>query len=225
MKEALLNELVSELILAEAEDPFKDRLPAWEHFLQTIGRNDDEAVIATEKLFFALEWSGGGRVLVSLLESRELASRPAAILLARLWLSGKTHLLDHEHPQRWIVPWFRKARDHAGDVLMWKGWHAYEALKNLNIIVFRGSHDRRADLNPSWTINIGAARYFAAKGPQHPEPGRIYMAKVDKADVLAVFDAVTAYELVVDPRGLRDVKLIEFAGMPLTEPSLTMRTI
>jgi len=174
------------------------------HFTKTLGQNDDEAVVATENIFFTLRSAPySNETFVKLLASGTLAPRPAAILLARVWHTGNTSALDGM-----VVPLFRAARDAAGDVLMHRGWSLYTKLPD-TFTVYRGSRNRGTDAaGASWTLHEATARIFASVGIGD-DPGRILAAEIDKADALALFNVMGEREIVVDSSGLRNVRTIE----------------
>jgi hypothetical protein len=174
------------------------------HFTSTLGENTDEAVVATENIFFTLRSAPhSNKTFAKLLVSGLLAPRPAAILLARVWHTGDTSALDGI-----AVPLFRAARDAAGVVLMDRGWPLYAALPD-SFTVYRGSRNRPTDeAGSSWTLSVDTARIFASVG-MGDDPGRILAAEIDKADALAVFNVMGEREIVVDSSGLRNVRTIE----------------
>lgn len=179
-----------------------DRWTVYIRFLDTLGRNDDAAVIATEELFFAFRYSPGQKLLVTMLLSDLLAPRPTAILLARIWHSGKLEVLDIANPARIIVPLFRAVRDRAGDVLMDRnGLPIFRALPE-RVTVYRGATERQVH-NPSWTLDLDFAREFAAR---LGDDARVFAAEIERRDALAVFSVVGEREVVVDPAGLRNVR-------------------
>ena len=174
------------------------------HFTSTLGENTDEAVVATENIFFTLRSAAySNETFAKLLASGQLAPRPAAILLARVWHTGNTSALDGM-----VVPLFRAARDAAGDVLMHRGWPLYTALPD-SFTVYRGSRNRSTDeAGASWTLYEATARIFASVGIGD-DPGRILAAEIDKADALALFNVMGEGEIVVDSSGLRNVRTLE----------------
>lgn len=178
------------------------------HFLKTLRQNDNEAVIATENLFFVMRSAPVAYdAFVMLLMSGLLAPRPAALLLARVWHSGRIDALKDVEALL-----FRPLRDQAGEVLMdVSGWEIYSALPD-RMTIYRGTRNRENDRRPSWTLSLPVARIFAgvAKGE---DEGRVLTAEIAKRDVLAVFNLTGEREAVIDPVGLRKVGVIE-DGLP-----------
>lgn len=179
-------------------------------FLRSLGRDDTEAIVATENLFHVLRTAPAAyEAFVMLLLSEMLAPRPAAILLARIWHSSHIEPLEGLE-----VDLFRAARDQAGEVLMdAAGWKLYAALPATTTI-YRGSRARKNDRRPSWTLDISVARLFAgvARGD---EAGRVLAAEIDKKAVLAVFNLIGEQEAVVEPAALRNLRVVE-DGLPRT---------
>ncbi|WP_297293905.1 hypothetical protein [uncultured Oscillibacter sp.] len=68
----------------------------------------------------------------------------------------------------------------------------------------RGKHHEI--LGMSWTTNIEVARKFANR---FNKGGTVYKGKIDKKDILAYFDNRSESEVVVDYRGLYEIKKIE----------------
>lgn len=76
------------------------------------------------------------------------------------------------------------------------------------ITVYRGV-DVRGNKNPkglSWTLSIDTARFFAKRWNQG---GFVYMAEVNKEDVLAYFATRNESEVIIDIDKLKDIQLVE----------------
>lgn len=78
------------------------------------------------------------------------------------------------------------------------------------LAIYRGTAtDKRDDIcGLSWTTDPKIARWFANRYRQH---GNLYKARIQRKDILAYFEGGES-EVVVNPKGLQDIELMEGAG-------------
>ena len=78
------------------------------------------------------------------------------------------------------------------------------------LVIYRGTAtDKKDDIcGLSWTTDPKIARWFANRYRQH---GNLYKARVQRKDILAYFEGGES-EVVVNPKGLQDIELMEGAG-------------
>ena len=76
------------------------------------------------------------------------------------------------------------------------------------LTVYRGvtSYNEKRVKGLSWTLDEEKAKWFAER---FGENGKVYSAEIDKKDVYAYFGSRGESEVVVDPKGLRAITLIE----------------
>jgi hypothetical protein len=183
---------------------------AIEEFLATHGTDDDAAVEAASKLFFALSDGSRGSATVYLLIFGGMSPRPFAALLKHAWGRGKTgSILGIAMPQSLVIDAFRKARQQAPDVLMGDGWPHYQNLPQI-ITVYRGVRHHKATRGMAWSMDELVARGFASRG-WGGDSGRLLAAEISKAHVLALLEppGEGESEAVCNPRALRNVRVIE----------------
>lgn len=86
-----------------------------------------------------------------------------------------------------------------------------EAVNGLKgLVIYRGTAtDKKDDIcGLSWTVDPKTARWFANRYRQH---GNVYKARIQRKDILAYFEGGES-EVVVNPKGLQDIELMEGAG-------------
>ena len=65
----------------------------------------------------------------------------------------------------------------------------------------------------SWTMSCKTAKWFAGR---FKEQGKIYQAEIDKKHILAYIDQRGESELIVDPKYLKNVEMVEDLSMNMT---------
>ena len=78
------------------------------------------------------------------------------------------------------------------------------------IVIYRGIRTGSKKINGmSWTTDIEVAKWFSKRFNLGQKVGNVYEASVSRSDILAYFLGRSEHEIVVDPRGLRNVKRID----------------
>ena len=134
-----------------------------------------------------------------------LSSKDYSKLLADAWIRSENPNMDKNFTKKELLNLFKKA---APTYLMTKD--EYQTWKNLEqtVTVYRGvttynGFDRKA---MSWTLDEEKAKWFAER---FGENGKVYSAEIDKKDVYAYFGSRGESEVVVDPKGLKNITVVE----------------
>ena len=100
-----------------------------------------------------------------------------------------------------MLQWFKKA-----DKQYLMNEQEREILGEMSgeITIYRGSNEDEYYDDLSWTTNIDIARKFSRR---FNDDGTVFSAKINKADILAYFDAEE--EVVVNYKKLKDIEIIE----------------
>lgn len=134
-----------------------------------------------------------------------LSSKDYAKLLADAWVRSENPNMDKNFTKKELLDLFKKA---VPTYLMTKD--EYQTWKNLEqtVTVYRGvttynGFDRKA---MSWTLDEEKAKWFAER---FGENGKVYSAEIDKKDVYACFGCRGESEVVVDPKRLQNITMVE----------------
>ena len=65
----------------------------------------------------------------------------------------------------------------------------------------------------SWTTNYDTAKWFAGR---YGEKGKVYQAEIDKKHILACIDQRGESEIIVEPKYLKDIELVEDLSLSIT---------
>lgn len=126
-------------------------------------------------------------------------------LLGDAWIRSENPNDDPNFTKRDLIAMFKRADKQA---LMteedYKRWQNLEK----NITVYRGvtPHNEKNLRALSWTLDAEKAEWFAMR---FGENGKVYQAEIDKKDVYAYFGGRRESEVIVNPKGLQDITLVE----------------
>ena len=126
-------------------------------------------------------------------------------LLADAWVRSENPNDDPNFTKRDLIAMFKRADKQA---LMaeedYKRWQDLEK----SITVYRGviPHNEKNIRALSWTLDAEKAEWFAMR---FGENGKVYQAEIDKKDVYAYFGVRGESEVIVEPKGLRNITLVE----------------
>jgi hypothetical protein len=116
---------------------------------------------------------------------------------------------DTEQPSANVAAWLRLFRK-AGYV------SDGEEVLSGELTIYRGIGVPEATPGISWSLDIDRARWFARRSELalrvqsgSSREATLYSARVDADQVLAFFNARNEREVVVDPKSLRDVRVLE----------------
>lgn len=65
----------------------------------------------------------------------------------------------------------------------------------------------------SWTTNYDTAKWFAGR---YGEKGKVYQAEIDKKHILAYIDQRWESEIIVEPKYLKDIEMVEDLSLTMT---------
>lgn len=65
----------------------------------------------------------------------------------------------------------------------------------------------------SWTTNYDTAKWFAGR---YGEKGKVYQAEIDKKHILACIDQRGESEIIVEPKYLKDIEMVEDLSLNMT---------
>ena len=134
-----------------------------------------------------------------------LATEDMSKILAAAWMQSECPNMDVDVSKDELVAMFKQAdKEH----LMEDGERKLLAQLGETITVYRGvtSYNAKNVRALSWTIDIKKARWFAHR---FQEQGTVYAAQINKADILAVFTSRGESEIVLNPKGLKQLKKVE----------------
>ena len=126
-------------------------------------------------------------------------------LLADAWVRSENPNDDPNFTKRDLIAMFKRADKQA---LMteedYKRWQDLEK----SITVYRGvtPHNEKNIRALSWTLDAEKAEWFAMRFGVN---GKVYQAAIDKKDVYAYFGGRGEAEVIVNPKGLQDITLVE----------------
>lgn len=136
-----------------------------------------------------------------------LSQKDFSVILSDAWLCSENPNCDLNISRRELISMFRDADP---KLLMTKEEYAQFQSLDDGLIVYRGITSCNADYLGalSWTLHYPTAEWFAHR---FNESGVVYRAKVDKKYIFAYFnDRRGEQEVIVDPKGLRDVSKTNF---------------
>ena len=139
--------------------------------------------------YLALWWDTGRIDLAALRE-----------LLPSIWIDAEAP----RHVMRTALALFR-ATGFVTDIEDGGAW----ALPKEPVTLYRGVGSQRAARGMSWTKAGGVAAFFARRYARAGRPGYIYETTVKPTAILGIFEGRGESEVVVNPRKLKDVHLIE----------------
>ena len=126
-------------------------------------------------------------------------------ILGDAWVRSENPNDDPNFTKRDLIAMFKRADKQA---LMteedYKRWQDLEK----SITVYRGvtPHNEKNIRALSWTLDAEKAEWFAMR---FGENGKVYQAEIDKKDVYAYFGGRGESEVIVEPKGLQDITLVE----------------
>ena len=130
-----------------------------------------------------------------------LSQEDYGILLREIWIHTEGQSYDVNVTLNTMLQWFKKA-----DKQYLMNEQEREILGEMSgeITIYRGSNEDEYYDALSWTTNIDIARKFSRR---FNDDGTVFSAKINKADILAYFDAEE--EVVVNYKKLKDIEIIE----------------
>ena len=126
-------------------------------------------------------------------------------ILGDAWVRSENPNDDPNFTKRDLIAMFKRADKQA---LMaeedYKRWQDLEK----SITVYRGvtPHNEKNIRALSWTLDAEKAEWFAMR---FGENGKVYQAEIDKKDVYAYFGGRGESEVIVEPKGLQNITLVE----------------
>ena len=128
-----------------------------------------------------------------------------AQLLALCWIQTEAPNQDANVSQEEFVEMFQEAS--AEDLMNLDERRTLAELPN-EIEIYRGVTEKSKDniLDMSWTMKRETAEWFANR---FEGKGKVYRAKVQKEDILAIFLGRNESEVIVDPKNLKEISLCE----------------
>lgn len=134
-----------------------------------------------------------------------ISAEELAVLLADAWIRSECPNMDADVSKPELVELFEKAdKKH----LMTKGERDLLSRLGERVTVYRGvtSYNAKNIRALSWTIDKKKAEWFAHR---FDECGTVYTAQIKKEKILAVFTSRNESEIVLNPKGLKQLKKAE----------------
>lgn len=134
-----------------------------------------------------------------------LADKEMAEILADAWVNSECPNMDVDVSKAELVEMFTKADK---QYLMSERERKLLAQLGETVTVYRGvtSYNAKNVRALSWTIDKDRAKWFAHR---FQENGIVYTAQIRKAQILAVFASRGESEIVLNPKGLIQLKKVE----------------
>ena len=126
-------------------------------------------------------------------------------LLADAWVRSENPNDDPNFTKRDLIAMFKRADKQA--LMTEEDYNRWQDLEK-RITVYRGvtPHNEKNLRALSWTLDAEKAEWFAMR---FGENGKVYQAEIDKKDVYAYFGGRGESEVIVEPKGLQDITLVE----------------
>lgn len=134
-----------------------------------------------------------------------LADNEMAELLADAWVNSECPNMDVDVSKPELVEMFTQADK---QYLMNEKERKLLAQLSDRVTVYRGvtSYNAKNVRALSWTTNKEKAKWFAHR---FQENGTVYSAQISKTQILAVFSSRGESEIVLNPKGLMQLKKVE----------------
>lgn len=147
--------------------------------------------------------------LLFLKEAREyLSVGDFSQFLSEAWVTAESPNMDTNVSKRELVSMFLSA-----DKSSLMEPEEVQALDDMEdtVTIYRGvtSYNGKDLRAMTWTLNREMAEWFAHRFGQE---GEVYAAQIEKVHILAYFSRRNEDEIIVDPKGLRDIHLDEGQG-------------
>ena len=126
-------------------------------------------------------------------------------ILGDAWVRSENPNEDPNFTKKELLSMFKRANPQS---LMEKGEYEYWKDFEQTLTVYRGvtSENVKNIKALSWTLDEEKAKWFAGR---FGENGKVYSAEIDKKDVYAYFGCRGESEVIVDPKGLQNITLVE----------------
>lgn len=123
-------------------------------------------------------------------------------MFGEAWITSEAPHMDVNVSKEESVAFFKKC-----DPTVLMEDHERELLEDLSdtLTIYRGVTSHNADTVEalSWSLSRNTAEWFAHR---FGEDGRVFEAKIDKENVLALFSSRGEHEIIVDPKYLYDIQ-------------------
>ena len=126
-------------------------------------------------------------------------------ILGDAWVRSENPNGDANVSKRELLSMFKQADKKA--LMTEEDYKRWESLDD-TLTVYRGvtSHNAKNIKALSWTLDEKTAEWFAHR---FDENGTIYEAQINKKDVYAYFGERGESEVIVDPKGLQNITMVE----------------
>lgn len=223
-----MNPIKTEMSPAIVKHPFtnsgyalvnvKEGVPSFENIMTEDGfekwRKEKEVRIEKAKsvseIFFCVTTS---YCLVFLKYVQEyLSEKDFAETLAECWVREEQPNMNPNFTKTELSDMFKRADK---EFLMSK--KKYKKWQDLpdKVTIYRGvtEYNEKNVRVLSWTTNYETAKWFAGR---FDEQGKIYQAEIDKKHILACIDKRGESEIIVEPKYLKDIEVVEDLSLTMT---------
>ena len=137
--------------------------------------------------------------------SPHLSQEDFSKILGDAWIRSENPNNDANVSKQKLLEMFRQAEP--SELMTEEELHQYNELEE-TITVYRGvtTYNAKNIKALSWTLDREKAEWFAHR---FDEDGTVYEAEIDKKYILAVFNGRNESEVVVDPKGLQNIRISE----------------
>ena len=141
-----------------------------------------------------------------------LSEQDFAETLAECWVREEQPNMNPNFTKAELTGMFKRAdKKHLMSETGYRKWKEMPE----RVTVYRGvtGYNGKNIRALSWTMSCKTAKWFAGR---FKEQGKIYQAEIDKKHILAYIDQRGESELIVDPKYLKNVEMVEDLSMNMT---------
>ena len=137
--------------------------------------------------------------------SPHLSQEDFSKILGDAWIRSENPNNDANVSKQKLLEMFRQAEP--SELMTEEELHQYNELEE-KVTVYRGvtTYNAKNIKALSWTLDREKAEWFAHR---FDEDGTVYEAEINKKYILAVFNGRNESEVVVDPKGLQNIRISE----------------
>ncbi len=141
-----------------------------------------------------------------------LSSQDYAKMLAECWIREEQPNMNPSITKTELTNMFKRAdKKFLMSEREYKKWHDLPE----KLTIYRGvtEYNGKNIRALSWTTNYDTAKWFTGR---YGEKGKVYQAEIDKKHILAYIDQRGESEIIVEPKYLKDIEMVEDLSLTMT---------
>lgn len=141
-----------------------------------------------------------------------LSSQDYAKMLAECWIREEQPNMNPSITKTELTNMFKRAdKKFLMSEREYKKWHDLPE----KLTIYRGVTEYNGEniRALSWTTNYDTGKWFAGR---YGEKGKVYQADIDKKHILACIDQRGESEIIVEPKYLKDIEMVEDLSLTMT---------